>query len=419
MISFLLSLLYVAKIAAFLRAGRDNEADMLGLGISFAAALMFIWLSVVEHRHSPRPSAMIAIYLLLMTFEDVLLNGATIMSLVHRYQFADVSVAAGETLGRVLLLVLESHAKPNQGVSSEKPCSPEDNASIFGRVFLWWLKDLLLAGKQRILQINDTPMLSSDLQPRRTRKSILRAWNQRGKSVEFSTENEPGTLMLTHGGADKPETSLSLLRVLAKCLTRQLLSPVIPRLCVIAFRCSQPVLISRAILLVRESQGADIDKCNAYRLFVAAVVVYLGLAVSERFWDRAVAVTSDDMPQISSSIYKQQMNKLEVLIRTSLINLVYEKALHMNEGSDAGRVVTIIGTDIEGLGEMGALLHGTWAQAVELIIGMVLLAREVGWLFPVPLVTVFCESLGQKPTTPGNGILTHPKSVRASAALLL
>lgn len=85
-----------------------------------------------------------------------------------------------------------------------------------------------------------------------------------------------------------------------------------------------------------------------------------------------------------------RLNRLQIVMRASLVGLVYDKALNLShDGSDAGRVVTIMSTDIDGVCDTGALLHATWGQFFELAAGLVLLAREVGWLFPVPLVTIF------------------------------
>lgn len=91
-------------------------------------------------------------------------------------------------------------------------------------------------------------------------------------------------------------------------------------------------------------------------------------------------------------MYKNTLNKLDILIRESLVHLVYDKTLNLSHhGSDAGRVVTLMSTDIDSASEMGRLLHASWGQAVELVIGMILLAREVGWVFPVPLVIIVCK----------------------------
>lgn len=80
------------------------------------------------------------------------------------------------------------------------------------------------------------------------------------------------------------------------------------------------------------------------------------------------------------------------MIRGSLVTLVYDKSLNISSNvSDAGKVLTIMSTDIDGVSSAGEMFHETWAMFMELVIGMVLLAREVRWLWPVPLALIFRE----------------------------
>ena len=69
--------------------------------------------------------------------------------------------------------------------------------------------------------------------------------------------------------------------------------------------------------------------------------------------------------------------------------LVYDKALKISSDVfDANRVVTIMGTDIDSVSGAGEMLHETWGQFAELATGMILLAREVKWLWPLPLAII-------------------------------
>lgn len=49
-------------------------------------------------------------------------------------------------------------------------------------------------------------------------------------------------------------------------------------------------------------------------------------------------------------------------------------------------------TDTDGLDGVPEMFHETWAQALEVVIGIVLLAREVGWIWPLPLILIFRRS---------------------------
>lgn len=80
------------------------------------------------------------------------------------------------------------------------------------------------------------------------------------------------------------------------------------------------------------------------------------------------------------------------MIRGALIGLLHENSLHMQVGVyDDGRAVTLISTDADNVGKTAEFFHETWARIVEVILGILMLAKEVGWIWPVPLVIIFCE----------------------------
>jgi hypothetical protein len=58
---------------------------------------------------------------------------------------------------------------------------------------------------------------------------------------------------------------------------------------------------------------------------------------------------------------------------------------------DNGESTTLMSTDADSLDGIGEMFHETWAQVIEVVIGVVLLAREVGWIWPLPLFLIFCE----------------------------
>lgn len=52
---------------------------------------------------------------------------------------------------------------------------------------------------------------------------------------------------------------------------------------------------------------------------------------------------------------------------------------------------TLMSTDADNLDNIAEMLHETWAQLIEVVIGIVLLAEQVGWIWPLPLVLIFRE----------------------------
>lgn len=82
------------------------------------------------------------------------------------------------------------------------------------------------------------------------------------------------------------------------------------------------------------------------------------------------------------------------MIRGAVVGLINNKSLsQQSSGYDDGRAVTLMSTDADNVGQAASMFHETWAQFMEVVLGMAMLAREVGWVFPVPLVIIFCKLL--------------------------
>lgn len=82
------------------------------------------------------------------------------------------------------------------------------------------------------------------------------------------------------------------------------------------------------------------------------------------------------------------------MIRGVLIGLLHQHILEARGNDiDDGKVVTLMSNDISNLANSGQMFHETWAQLMEVVVGTSLLARQVGWLWPIPIVFIFGEPL--------------------------
>jgi hypothetical protein len=80
------------------------------------------------------------------------------------------------------------------------------------------------------------------------------------------------------------------------------------------------------------------------------------------------------------------------MVRGAVVGLINHKSLSQKSGDyDDGRAVTLMSTDADNVTEAAPMFHEAWAQILEVILGLAMLAREVGWVFPVPLVIIFCR----------------------------
>lgn len=77
----------------------------------------------------------------------------------------------------------------------------------------------------------------------------------------------------------KPSNKITLPKVLVASMLPHFLAPILPRLCLIAFRYSQPVLIRSTIRQLDASSSKNASN-NSYTIIFMAIIVYVGLAVS-------------------------------------------------------------------------------------------------------------------------------------------
>jgi hypothetical protein len=82
-----------------------------------------------------------------------------------------------------------------------------------------------------------------------------------------------------------------------------------------------------------------------------------------------------------------------VVTRSALAGIIHEKTVSLPSVAHRnGEAVTLMTTDSEGLDGAPEMFHETWAQSLEVGIGIVLMSREVGWIWPLPLLLIFCRS---------------------------
>jgi len=81
------------------------------------------------------------------------------------------------------------------------------------------------------------------------------------------------------------------------------------------------------------------------------------------------------------------------MIRGALVGLIHHRSLNVQSGThDDGNAVTLMHTDVDSIDGVGQMFHETWAQLLEVIVGIALLTREIGWFSPVPLFIIICKN---------------------------
>lgn len=83
------------------------------------------------------------------------------------------------------------------------------------------------------------------------------------------------------------------------------------------------------------------------------------------------------------------------MTKAALVELIYEKTLNAPSTTHKDHsAVTLMSTDVDALEDVSEMFHEAWAQALEVIVGMVLLAQQIGWFCIVPLPVIYGKSRG-------------------------
>ena len=98
--------------------------------------------------------------------------------------------------------------------------------------------------------------------------------------------------------------------------------------------------------------------------------------------------------QIFSSRYRHELNRLEIMTKAALVELIYEKTLNAPSTTHKDySAVTLMSTDVDALEDVSEMFHESWAQVLEVIVGMILLAQQIGWFCIVPLPMIYGKSM--------------------------
>lgn len=82
------------------------------------------------------------------------------------------------------------------------------------------------------------------------------------------------------------------------------------------------------------------------------------------------------------------------MLKAAVVGLINNTALLLSSNyHNDGRALTLMSTDTDNVTQSSTMFHEAWAHTVEVIIGMTMLYRQVGWVALVLLVIIFCEFL--------------------------
>lgn len=232
------------------------------------------------------------------------------------------------------------------------PCrlySPEALGGIINQSVFWWLNSLLLSGSSKILRQEDLFPLDPELNTNFFLDEIREAWSSCDKTRDYA-----------------------LIQATFQTFRKPLLLVLLPRICLIGFTTSQPLLINRIISLLSEADGQA--KTDTGRVLIGATaLIYLGIA-------------------ISTALYKHQIYRCIVMIRGGLTSLVYDVTLQLESSrfTDAASV-THMSTDIDQIAQGMMNFDVLWAAPIEVGLAIYILWREIGFAcFPPVGIALGC-----------------------------
>ena len=78
------------------------------------------------------------------------------------------------------------------------------------------------------------------------------------------------------------------------------------------------------------------------------------------------------------------------MMRGALIGLLHARSLRAETAPDQdGKALTLMSADVDSVNTSAEMLHETWAQVVEVLVGTTFLVRQIEWFSLLPLLIIF------------------------------
>lgn len=98
---------------------------------------------------------------------------------------------------------------------------------------------------------------------------------------------------------------------------------------------------------------------------------------------------TDQATQISYLLSSHYLYRVITMFRGATVSLIYNHTLSLQDGDyDVSAAVTLMSNDVDQITFCLEELHECWSRLLEVIIGLPLLTRQLGWIASMPLVVV-------------------------------
>lgn len=314
--------------------------------LDLLSGLGLIFMSLLEHARSPRPSILISFYLALTLLLDAAQTRTLWLASRNQIEVTFSRLYTSALALKALALLWESQNKTRWISWDTKEHSPEETSGLFGLGAFLWLNRLFLSGYAKVLTVGDLYPLDPAMCAETLEKRLARYW-QNPKSASQSKK-------------------YGLARALAEALAVPILLPVIPRAAMAAFQFCQSFLINALLSYLEEPNP---PKNAGYGLIVATFLIYLGIA-------------------ISFALYWYYQERAMYMARGALVAAIYSKTTEVGLAAADNSALTLMSGDIERIIAGFLNVHELWANTAQVAIACWLLSRQIGLAFLAPLVVV-------------------------------
>ncbi|KAJ7764164.1 P-loop containing nucleoside triphosphate hydrolase protein [Mycena maculata] len=332
---------YIAAAAALLG---NAHSEWVVASTAIAAAITFVAASLSEHYHSIAPSTLTTLYAIFGTvFYTYTAQGLYAMQAPLVYLSANSAAAAS----LFVLIFLESKNKRRLLLATDPPPAYESTLSFLAKPFFPHILPLLYIGSKRRIKLPEL------------------------RNIPLYLRADPATEKLLAALATTDRTSgRYLVKSTFKAFGGQFLSPVIPRLLVLAGTLSQVTLVEQMILYVSDQ---SIPKERGTVLIWAYFVVYVSLT-------------------ISNYVYSEKVNAFVVLYGSALTGSLYAKTLRLTSMAarevGQGAATTYMSVDVEKVTSGFQTFQELWAAVVTIVVACTLLWYKAGYVMFAPLLFI-------------------------------
>jgi hypothetical protein len=151
-----------------------TDVSILAAVIQVMSNIAIIALVILEHRRTVRPSYLLCLYLL----SSLVVSGIEMRTiLLRKYAVLTAHLHSVTLASKLALLILELLPKPLYPKYRDD-YSPEELASVFSDIFLWWINPIFRTGSRKILEMSDIYPLPHELRSNSSRTRFDKIWLQ-------------------------------------------------------------------------------------------------------------------------------------------------------------------------------------------------------------------------------------------------